>query len=63
MINFENSYLNLWKTTIDEAKHGLKGFLMRKNDDDFIFQINADEKYLIKSKFKIIKNNVKIILN
>lgn len=44
MINFETAFLNKWKTTIDEAKNGLKDYLMRKNDGDYIFEINADEK-------------------
>lgn len=45
MITFENVYLSTWKSTIDEAKNGLKGYLMRKKDDEYIFEINADEKY------------------
>lgn len=48
MITFESNYLNTWRTTIDEAKNGLKGYLMKKRDDEYIFEINADEKYFLK---------------
>ena len=44
MIAFENSYLNMWKNSIEEAKLGLKGYLLCKNDEQFIFQVNYDEK-------------------
>ena len=44
MTSFETLYLNLWKNSIDEAKNGLKGYLLRKKDNEYIFDINYDEK-------------------
>lgn len=44
IISFENHYLNAWKTTIEEAKLGFKQFLMNKNDQQLIFNINSDER-------------------
>lgn len=45
MVQFENSYLNLWKNTIEEARNGLKVYLLKKNEKEYTFEINADEKY------------------
>lgn len=47
IITFENHYLNAWKTTIEEAKLGFRHFLMNKNDEQLVFHINSDEKYII----------------
>ena len=44
MIAFENSYLNMWKNSIDEAKHGLKGYLLKKSEMGYNFRVNSDEK-------------------
>lgn len=44
MMAFETYYLNIWKSTIDDAKNGLKGYLMTKNENENTFKINADEK-------------------
>lgn len=45
MISFENSYLNMWKNSIDEAKHGLKGYLLKKSELGYNFRVNSDEKF------------------
>lgn len=44
MVAFENFYLNIWKSTIDEAKNGLKAFLITKNVESNTFEINSDSK-------------------
>jgi hypothetical protein len=41
---FENNHLNNWKNSIEEGKNGLKGFLLRKSQKDFHFEINSDIK-------------------
>lgn len=44
MINFENYYLNLWKNTIEEAKYGLKAFLILKKPELNTFAVNFDPR-------------------
>lgn len=47
MIAFENSFLNTWRNSIDEAKQGLKGYLLRRNDKELSFEINIDERLVV----------------
>jgi dynein heavy chain len=47
MIAFENSFLNTWRSSIDEAKQGLKGYLLRRNDKQLSFEINVDERLVV----------------
>lgn len=47
MVTFESYYLNKWRSTIDEAKNGLKVFLMTKNSEKNTFEINSDQRLLI----------------
>lgn len=49
MVAFENFYLNIWKSKIDEAKNGLKAFLITKNVESNTFEINSDSKYIHKN--------------
>lgn len=44
MISFENYYLNLWKNTIEEAKNGLKAFLILKKPELNTFGVNFDPR-------------------
>lgn len=47
MVAFENYYLNSWKSTIEDARNGLKVFLMKKNLAEKTFEINSDPRLLI----------------
>lgn len=44
MVAFENQHLANWRSTIEEAKSGLKVFLMSKNEDKNGFEINSDQR-------------------
>jgi hypothetical protein len=44
MISFESTFLNMWKNSIDEAKYGLKGYLLRKSERGYNFRVNSDDK-------------------
>jgi hypothetical protein len=50
--------LNNWKNSIEEAKHGLKGFLLRKSQKDFHFEINSDIRYKYLNQFKQILREI-----
>ena len=41
---FEISYLSYFKNSIDDAKNGLKNYLMIKNEEKLTFHINSDDK-------------------
>ena len=47
MISFENNFLSQWRSSIDEAKIGLRSCLLCKNDEQFVFSVNFDEKLLL----------------
>jgi dynein heavy chain len=47
MVAFENYYLSSWKSTIEDARNGLKVFLMKKNLAEKTFEINSDPRLLI----------------
>lgn len=45
MNTFENYYLTYWKSEIEEAKVGLKSYLIIKDVKNLIFHINSDERF------------------
>lgn len=47
MVLFENNYLTHWKSSIEEAKLGLKSYLLKKDELNLTFSINSDDKLVI----------------
>ncbi len=47
LIAFETYYLNLWKSTIEEAKLGLKAHLLIRNERTMSITVNYDPKLLL----------------
>lgn len=41
---FENYYLTMWKSEIEEAKAGLKSYLIVKDESNLTFYINSDDR-------------------
>ena len=47
LIAFETYFLNLWKSTIEEAKLGLKTHLLIRNERTMSITVNYDPKLLL----------------
>ena len=41
---YERAYLHHWKASIEEARNGFKGYLLRKNEKNYSFEINMDDR-------------------
>ena len=46
MNTFENHYLTYWKSEIEDAKIGLKSYLICKDEENLTFHINSDERLI-----------------
>ena len=46
MNTFENYYLSQWKSEIEDAKAGLKSYLIVKDEANLTFRINSDERLI-----------------